>query len=113
MEARKGITTEGIPVEGVVRDGEGRPLAGLFAMAYRNPDMTAKPAAISPPSTADGRFRLVVPEPGTYYLGVRSRPGGPVSPGETMGSYQESPDHSIVVGAGPVTGLVITAERML
>jgi hypothetical protein len=112
LESRK-EEVAGVAISGVVKDGEGRLLAGLYAMAYRNPDMTAKPTAISRPTGADGRFRLSVPGPGTYYLGVRSHPGGPVQPGETMGSYQETPDHSLAVGATPITGLELTAERML
>lgn len=86
QERRWGQAQGNYELEGVVSDDTGRPVPGLYAFAYADYRMVGKPDAISPPTGPDGRFRLAVPGPGTYYLGARSRYGGPVEPGELMGS---------------------------
>jgi hypothetical protein len=86
QERRWGQQQGDFVLSGVVRDDSGVPAEGLYAFAYADHRMVGKPDAISPPTGRDGRFRLVLPGPGTYYLGARSRYGGPVEPGEMMGS---------------------------
>ena len=51
-------------VEGVVRDPEGRPVAGVSVRGLpREKDVAWSPAAVT---DADGRFRLVLAAPGEY-----------------------------------------------
>lgn len=85
----------------VVRD-DGSPVAGVLVMGYADPRMIGRPFAISGRTGAGGTFVLGFPRAGTYYIGARSERGGPVSPGEWVGSYDGSPDHSLALAAGEV-----------
>ena len=76
-----------LSVRGTVYNEEGRPVAGVYAFLYMDHRMVGKPTAISSPTDTDGTYEVRVQEPGSYYLGARSRYGGPVEPGELMGAY--------------------------
>ncbi len=73
---------------GRILDERGRPVAGVHAFLYPDYRMVGKPAALSAPTGADGIYRLTVPGNGDWYLGARSRFGGPVEPGERMGVHE-------------------------
>lgn len=83
----------------VVRD-DGSPGAGVYVMAYADRRMIGRPFAVSGKTGADGTFVLRLPRAGTYYLGARSAYGGPLSPGEWVGSWDGAADHGISVAAG-------------
>ncbi len=83
----------------VVRD-DGTPVPGVHVMAYSDGRMIGRPFAISGKTGADGAFQLRLPRAGKFYLGARSERGGPVSPGEWVGTFDGNPDHSLPVGKG-------------
>jgi hypothetical protein len=85
---------------GTVVRNDGTPGAGVYVMAYADHRMIGRPFAISGKTGADGAFRLVLPKPGKYSLGARSERGGPVSPGEWVGTFDGAPDHSVEVARG-------------
>ena len=62
--------------------------------------MVGKPAHISAPTTRDGRFNLYLEDGGTIFIGARSAYGGPLEPGEWVGTYDGQDDHSLHVPSG-------------
>lgn len=86
-------------VSGRVVDPHGQPVAGIHAFAYLDSRMVGKPVYISAPSAADGTFVLHLTDGGTYYIGARSTYGGPLEPGEWVGTYDGRPDHGFEVNA--------------
>ncbi|MDT8441768.1 MAG: carboxypeptidase-like regulatory domain-containing protein [Desulfuromonadales bacterium] len=88
---------------GMVTDRAGQPVAGLHVFAYTDRVIGhQRPAALSPPTAADGRFAVHLPAPGTYYVGARQEYGDSPAPGELFGMYDESADHGLTVAAGEV-----------
>lgn len=85
---------------GRVLDAEGKPKAGIYVFAYLDSRMTGKPTYISAPSGADGRYLLHLGGAGTYFLGARSAFGGPLEPGEWIGTYDGDPRHGATAVAG-------------
>jgi hypothetical protein len=90
---------------GRVVDTEGQPLSGLYVFAYLDSRMTGKPAYISAPTGDDGRFALHLGDGGTYYVGARSAFGGPLEPGERIGTYDADPRHAAVAAKGTTRSL--------
>lgn len=95
-----GQERRGASIRGVVVRADGSPGAGVYVMAYPDHRMIGRPYAISGKTGRDGAFLLPLPKPGKYYLGARTERGGPVSPGEWVGRYDGSPDHSVEVAPG-------------
>ena len=64
------------------------------------------------PTGADGQFSLFLSDGGTYYIGARSAFGGPLEPGEWVGTFDGQPDHSVTVarGAKDDLGTIIVKE---
>jgi len=91
-------------IRGTVARDDGSPAPGVRVMAYADPRMIGRPFAVSGPTGGDGAFLLRLPKPGKFYLGARSEPGGPVSPGEWIGSYDGAPDHGVSVRNGERRG---------
>ena len=83
----------------VVRD-DGSPGEGVYVMAYSDRRMIGRPYAISGKTGTGGKFALSLPRPGTFCIGARSGRGGPVSPGEWIGTFDGDPAHSVTVGPG-------------
>ncbi len=73
---------------GRIVDDRGRPVAGMRACLYANPQMLDRPAAVAEPSGPDGSFVLATSLAGTFYLGAREVLGGPPAPGERVGFYR-------------------------
>jgi len=92
-------TTEARPgFEGVVTDGEGRPVHGVHVFAYLEPEMGLhKPAALSSITDEQGRYQIFLPKAGKYYVGARHGYGDNPTPGEMFGHYEGTPDHSLIV----------------
>ncbi len=84
-------------LHGQVVDAEGQPVSAVYVLAYLDSRMVGKPVHMSVPTTADGQFSLFLDAGGTYYIGARSAIGGPLEPGEWVGTYDGQPDHSISV----------------
>jgi hypothetical protein len=93
----------GPTVNGRVVDRQGNPVAGLHVFAYTDRVIGHKrPAALSTPTGADGRFRLSFSAAGTYYLGARQEYGDSPAPGELFGMYDVSADHGLKIEPGKV-----------
>jgi len=88
-------------ISGRVVDAAGQPAAGVHVFAYTNRVIGhQRPAALSSPTGADGRFQVFLPTGGTYYLGAREFYGDSPAPGERFGLYQETADHGLTVATG-------------
>lgn len=98
--AAGGLEEAAAEIRGTVTRDDGSPAPGVRVMAYADPKMIGRPFAVSGPTDTAGAFLLRLPKPGKYYLGARSDLGGPVSPGEWIGSYDGAPDHGVAVGQG-------------
>lgn len=72
-------------ISGRLMDTQGRPVAGGFAMAYRQADMKRQPDFASTLSDREGRFTLYLPEGGTFYLAARIHAWDMPQPGEPYG----------------------------
>lgn len=88
-------------LSGTVVDSSGQGVAGVHVFAYVDRVIGhQRPAAISTPTAADGRFVVNLPEPGTYYVGAREAYGDSPAPGELFGMYEESADHGLTLEQG-------------
>ena len=100
-------------VEGRILGRDGRPRRGVYAALYDNPELLNRPVFLSDVTGVDGRYRLPVPAPGTYYLGARNTYGGSPAPGDLYGRYEGSPDHSLTVRDGSrLTGVDIVVDEV-
>jgi len=99
-------------LEGRVLGPHASPRAGQFVFAYRDEGMIGRPESMAR-TGADGEFVLSLPGGGKYYIGARSRHGGPRQPGEWAGKLTGSSDSGLVVLAGRrVKGLTIVMEQV-
>ena len=87
-------------LSGQVVDDDGQPVSDVYVFAYLDSRMVGKPVHMSVPSDAEGRFKLFLIDGGTYYVGARSAIGGPLEPGEWVGTSDAQSDHSVVVMQG-------------
>lgn len=93
------VRASGMAIRGTVVDPAGRPAAGVHVFAYTDRVIGhQRPAALSPPTGADGRFTVNLKEPGIYYVGAREEYGDSPAPGERFGMYEETSDHSLKIG---------------
>jgi len=100
-------------VSGRVVGSDGTPVAGIRVLAFRESRMSGKPEALSSPTGPDGEFRIDLPGGGTFFLGARSRLGGPAEPGEKIGSYRGTDGAGVSVSAGQaVGGISIPVEEV-
>ncbi len=100
-------------IEGRILGRDGTPRRGVYAALYDNPDLLNRPVFLSDVTGPDGRYRLPVPAPGTYYLGARVGYGGSPAPGGLYGRYEGSPDHSVTVREGSrLTGIDIVVDEV-
>jgi len=95
----------GTTLTGKVLDPQGEPISGVHVFAYLDRRMVGKPVHISTPTAADGSFQLYLGDGGTYFVGARSNYGGPLEPGEWVGTYDGRPDHAITVAKGQTQAL--------
>ena len=101
-------------VEGRIVDKAGKPVQGVYAALYDNPDLLNRPVFLSDVTGADGKYRLPVPLPGRYYLGARSGYGGSPAPGDLYGRYEGDPEHAVTLRDGDrLTGVDLTVERLI
>jgi hypothetical protein len=87
-------------LSGRVVDADREPVAGISVFAYLDSRMVGKPTYLSAPSDGDGRFVIYLGEGGTYFLGARGSLGGPLEPGERVGTYDGDPRHAVAVERG-------------
>lgn len=104
---KAGATT----ISGVIRDKSGKPVAKIYAAAYRDPMMTQKPDFISAPTGADGTYTISVSEGGEYYVGARNTLGGPAERGDLLGRFAGNEDHVVkIANDEKLTGIDIVVE---
>ncbi len=89
-------------VTGTVTDEENEPAVGIYVYAYKDPKMVGKPAAISRKTDESGGYSLYLfvtngANPSKYYIGARTNYGGPLEPGEYVGTYNENTEHSLTI----------------
>jgi len=77
-----------------------KPVKGIYVFAYMDSRMVGKPTYISAPSDEDGRFTLYLGDGGTYFVGARSAFGGPLEPGEWVGTFDGRADHGTEIPSG-------------
>jgi hypothetical protein len=100
-------------IQGRILDKQKRPVVGVRVMLYDDPQMLNRPLYVSQPSGKDGAFVLSFPHGGTYYLVARSTLGGAPGPGELIGTYDQRPDHALVIKDGQaLKGVEILVEEM-
>lgn len=100
-------------LSGAVVETDGSPARGVRVLAFLDGRMSGKPAAVSPATGGDGVFTIQLPRGGSYYLGARSRLGGPAAPGEKLGQYRGPGGEGQPVKSGEaVTGIEITVEEV-
>ena len=89
-----------------------KPRAGQFVFVYRDEGMIGRPESMA--RTGDnGEFELTLSGGGTYYIGARSRHGGPRQPGEWAGKLAGTADSGLAVLDGRrVKGLTIVMEQV-
>lgn len=106
--------TEGPGIAGRVVSMEDKPLPGLLVFAFKDPEMSGTPIAVSERTGADGTFRLRLPSPGTVYLRVMENyGGGRPSDGGYMGVYGGGEPKALTVeGEKTVEGITIDALRL-
>jgi hypothetical protein len=99
-------------LHGQIVDGDGQSVSDVYVFAYLDSRMVGKPVHMSAPTTADGQFSLFLSDGGTYYIGARSAFGGPLEPGEWVGTFDGEPDHRVTVkrGASDDLGSIIVKE---
>lgn len=107
----RGIIENGILAYGQVFMNNKKINKKIYVLAYENPEMIGKPTSISM-TDDNGNFKLVFPYEGRFYIGARSRLGGPVEPGELIGSYMGSGDRSVFVKKGKELNLKIEVNEV-
>lgn len=103
----------GTALAGRIVDGGGGAAAGVRVLAFTDGRMSGKPVALSAPSGPDGSFLLYLPGEGAYFLGARSRLGGPAEPGERVGAFRGADGSGVRVAQGDVRqGVTIVVEEV-
>lgn len=98
-------------ISGRIVDQEGKPVAGMSAMLYDDMMMLNRPAFVSQPSDAEGRFVLSFPHGGTYYLAARKTLGGTPQPGELYGRFGGTPEAAVKIRTGEkLEGITVVVE---
>ncbi len=91
------VQAGGTTISGVIRDKSGKPVAKVYAAAYRDSMMTMKPDFISTSTGADGAYTISLSEGGEYYIGARNTIGGPAERGDLLGRYAGNEDHMVKI----------------
>jgi hypothetical protein len=104
-QAQGTFAATGTTLSGKVLDPQGEPVSGVHVFAYLDRRMVGKPVHISAPTGADGTFLLHLGTGGTYFVGARSNYGGPLEPGEWVGTFDGRPDHAVTVAKGEAQAL--------
>ncbi len=99
-------------LHGQIVDSDDLPVSEVYVFAYLDSRMVGKPVHMSVPTDGTGQFELFLSDGGTYYIGARSAFGGPLEPGEWVGTFDGEPDHKVVVerGASNDLGPIVVKE---
>ena len=109
---REGLFTKtDTMLTGRVETSEGEAVSGVYVFAFLDSRMIGKPVHMSSATDNDGSFELYLSDAGTYYIGARSAFGGPLEPGEWIGTYDARADHSVQVAHGAKDDLGVITVR--
>ncbi len=89
-------------IRGFIFNKKKEPVKDVYAFIYKDFQMVGKPLYRSSPTNKDGKFEILLSEGGIYYVGARNTFGGPLEPGDIVGSYNGSPDHLLKVKNGEI-----------
>jgi hypothetical protein len=92
-------------VSGRVVDEDQLAVPGIYLFAYKDSRMIGKPNFISAPTAQDGKFIIYLDQGGEFFIGARSTFGGPLEPGEWVGTFDKRSDHGIKTRTGEATEL--------
>lgn len=107
------VPGEAIIIEGRVTTVSGDAAPGVRVVLYSVPEMLGRPVFVSSPSDEFGQYRIEVPTSGKFFAGARSVLGRPPEPGELIGFYGGSEDHSLVLRWGDrLKGIDITVKEV-
>jgi len=104
-------------ISGRVTNEDSEPVYGIYVYAYNDPKMVGKPTALSKKTDKEGRFTLYVTNNeksnNIYYVGARTNFGGPLEPGEYVGTYNENPQHQLIIDKKQeITGIDIIVKEV-
>ncbi len=74
-------------IRGVLRDAQGQPVSGGFAIAYLDDNLQRLPDYASTLTNQQGEFTLYLPQGGTYYLAARIHAWDMPREGELYGKF--------------------------
>lgn len=74
---------------GRITDADGNPVEGVRIQVYDHVQMSERPKYVSEKTGPDGRYRMLLPEGGTYYICARDNFGGPPKLGDLYGRYDQ------------------------
>ena len=74
---------------GRITDADGNPAEGVRIQVYDHVQMSERPKYVSEKTGPDGRYKVLLPEGGTYYIGARDNFGGPPKLGDLYGRYDQ------------------------
>ncbi|HSH69883.1 MAG TPA: carboxypeptidase-like regulatory domain-containing protein [Deferrisomatales bacterium] len=100
-------------IAGQVTDPEGAPVEGVRVHVYEHVQMSERPKFVSARTGPDGRYELLLPQGGTYYLCARDKYGGPPKVGDLYGRYDQGtvePSMVIVPEDAVLSGVDITVH---
>lgn len=86
-----------------VVDDSGKPVRGVFVLAYPSEARAGVPVATSPATDGEGRTRINAPPGGEVFLRARRTLGGPLEEGELFGDARATPgsEGETIVRLGP------------
>ncbi|MBI5417852.1 hypothetical protein HZA55_07900 [Candidatus Poribacteria bacterium] len=89
-------------IKGTITNKKGTPVENVYTFVYKDYQMVGKPLFRSIPTQKDGKYEISLNEDGMYYIGARNTYGGPLEPGDLVGSYNGTPDHLIKIKKGEI-----------
>lgn len=102
-------------ISGTVRDPDGKPVSGARVHIYTYVQMSERPKYVSERTGPDGKYVVLLPKGGTYYIAARDRFGGPPRIGDLYGRYDEgsiNPTGVVVQDGGKREGIDISVFRV-
>ena len=102
-------------ISGTIRDEKGKPVPDLRVHVYDHVQMSERPKYVSEKTGPDGRYKVILPRGGTYYVAARDRFGGPPRIGDLYGRFDEGTvdPSGVVVRKGEIAaGVDVTVHKI-